>query len=279
MSSLGLPAETRIHPTAIVHPKAELADGVEIQPYAIIGPHVHIGANTVVGPHCVIEGRTRIGANNEFFSGAQIGVLSQDRKHRRDLVGRLVIGDGNQFREHVSISASTLTSYDDDHRVTSIGDSCLFMAYSHVGHDCHVGSNVILANCAALSGHVEVEDHVIFGGLSGVHQFSVVGKHAFIGGMTAVERDVPPYMIVKGNPGRCRGPNFVGLRRNGFDQDGRQRVKEMYRILYRSGFNVSQAIQEMEARIADSPDRTYFLQFLRRSIRGIIAGGTVAGDD
>jgi UDP-N-acetylglucosamine acyltransferase len=233
----------------------------------------------VVGPHCVIEGRTEIGPNNEFFSGSQIGVLSQDRKHRRDLVGRLVIGDGNQFREHVTISASTLTTYDDDHRVTSIGDNCLFMAYAHVGHDCHVGSNVILANCTALSGHVEVDDHVIFGGLSGVHQFSSVGRYAFVGGMTAVERDVPPFMIVKGNPGRCRGPNFVGLRRHGYAPEARQRIKEMYRLLYRSGLNVSQAVQEIEARIADAPERALLLDFLQRSIRGVVAGGAVAGDD
>jgi UDP-N-acetylglucosamine acyltransferase len=259
----------KIHPTAIVHPKARLADDVEIQPYSIIDEHVEIGPATVVGPHCTLTGRTVIGSNNHFFSGACIGILSQDRKHKHGLVGRTVIGNDNLFRENVTVSASTLTSYDDDHRVTSIGDNCLFMANSHVAHDCHLGSDVIMANCASLSGHVDVEDHATLGGLCGVHQECVIGRHAFIGGMTRVNKDVPPFMIVEGNPAKCCGPNNVGLRRHGYTQEQRNNIKTMYKFLYRSDLNTSQALQEIEVRVPESEERTVFVEFARKSIRGL----------
>jgi UDP-N-acetylglucosamine acyltransferase len=259
----------KIHPTAIVHPEARIAEGVIIDAYSIIGAHVTIESGTRVGPHCVIDGRTAIGRDNEIFSGAQVGVLSQDLKHNRELVGRCVVGDKNQIREHVTISASTMSSPDDDHRVTSIGDGCLLMAYSHVGHDSMVGNGVIMANCTALSGHVVVEDGANFGGLSGVHQFCVVGTLSLVGGMTAVTRDVPPYMIVKGNPGRCVGPNAVGLRRNGLKEESRRAVKNIYRIVYRSGLNTTQALHEIERAVDENPERDHFLEFVRGSLRGI----------
>ncbi len=258
-----------IHPTAIVDAKAELADDVEVQAFSIIGPDVKIGADTVVGPHCVLTGRTVIGDGNQFFSGAQIGILSQDLKHKKGLVGKTLIGDRNMFREHATISACTMSSYDEEHRVTSIGAECLFMAYSHVGHDCHLGSRIIMANCAALSGHVEVEDSVILGGLSGVHQECVLGKMAFVGAMTRISKDVPPYMIVEGNPARCHGPNAVGLRRNGLDGDARKRIKNMYRIMFRSDVNTTQALHEIEATIEDCEERDHFVNFVRESMRGI----------
>jgi len=260
----------KIHPTAIVDQGAELAEDVEVQPFTIIGPHVRIGSGTVVGPHCVITGRTTIGENNWFFSGAQIGILSQDLKHKAGLVGRCVIGNGNQFREHVTVSASTMTCQEEDeHRVTSIGDNGLFMAYSHVAHDCHVGSGVWMANCAALSGHVDVHDYAIFGGLSGAHQECVIGKLAFVGGMTRLVKDAPPYMIVEGNPARCHGPNMVGLQRHGFDQEARARIKSIYRIMFRSDLNTTQALEAIEAEIEDCIERNYFLEFVRKSKRGI----------
>ncbi len=259
----------KIHPTAIVHPKAELAEGVEIQPYTVIGPQVRIDEGTIVGPHCVIDGRTTIGKNNHIFSGAQIGILSQDLKHKAGLIGRTEIGDSNMIREHVTISASTMSSYDDDHRVTSIANGCLFMAYSHVAHDCHVGSNVIMANCASLGGHVDVEDNASIGGLSGVHQETVIGKLAFVGGMSRVSKDVPPFMIVEGNPARSIGPNTVGLRRYGLDQEARTRIKQMYKIVFRSGFNMTQALQEIEATVDESEERMILVEFIRRSIRGV----------
>ena len=258
-----------IHSTAIVDAKAELADDVEIQAFSIIGPYVQIGAGTVVGPHCVIDGRAVIGENNHLFSGAQIGVLCQDLKHQQGLVGRIVIGDNNTFREHVTISASTMESYDDDHRVTTIGDNCLFMACSHVGHDCHVGNKVILANCALLAGHVEVEDKAQISGLCGVHQECAIGTVSYVGGCSRIAKDVPPYMLVEGNPARCVGPNSIGLRRNGFDAAARARVKIMYRIMYRSNLNTTQALHEIEASVEDGEERTRFVEFVRRSIRGI----------
>jgi UDP-N-acetylglucosamine acyltransferase len=259
-----------IHATAIVHPDAKLAEDVEVGPFSIIGPGVTIGAGTVVGPHCVVEGNTIIGENNRFFSGAQIGVTSQDLKHGEALVGRTVIGDGNQFREHTSMSASTMIGEDDDHRVTSVGDNCLFMASSHIAHDCHLGNNVIMANCVCLSGHVDVEDFATLGGLSGVHQESVVGKLAFVGGMSRASKDSPPFMIVEGNPARCIGPNTVGLQRRGYTKEQRARIKLMYKLMYRSNLNTTQALHEIEKQVEDCEERNHFLEFVRKSVRGII---------
>ena len=260
----------KIHPSALIDPKAELAEDVEVQAFSIIGPTVQIGRGTIVGPHCVLDGRTVLGENNRLFSGAQIGVLSQDLKHKAGLVGRTQIGDNNIFREHVTVSACTMSSYDDEHRVTSIGDGCMFMAYSHVAHDCHVGSGVIMANCASLAGHVDVEDHAILGGLTGVHQECVVGSMAFIGGLSRVAKDVPPYMIVDGNPAKCCGPNMVGLKRNGFDSARRAHIKQMFKIVFRSDLNTTQALHEIETVVEETPERTHFVEFIRKSIRGII---------
>jgi len=259
----------KIHPTAIVDSHAELAGDVEVQPFTIIGPQVRIGPGTVIGPHCVIEGRTVLGRNNRVFSGAQIGVVSQDMKHDLQLTGRTDIGDGNVIREHVTISASTLPTPEDEHRVTTIGNGCWLMAYSHVGHDCHVADNVIMANCASLAGHVEIEDFANIGGLVGVHQECVIGTMSFVGGMSRIAQDVPPYMIVEGNPARCRGPNSVGLRRKGFDEASRGRIKTMYKIMYRSDFNVTQALHEIESKVEDSAERSAFVEFFRKSIRGV----------
>lgn len=260
----------KIHPTAIVHPKAALAEDVEVQAFSIVEEFVCIGRGTVVGPHCVLTGRTEIGENNRFFSGAQIGILSQDLKHRAGLVGKTVIGNNNMFREFVTISASTLENDGEEDRVTRIGDRCLFMACTHVGHDCRVGSNVIMANNSALSGHVEVEDSVTLGGLAGVHQFCRVGTQAFIGGMSRINMDVPPFMIAEGHPAHCYGPNIVGLKRHGFDKDARATIKTMYRILYRSGLNTTQALEEINQSVPQCREREMLLSFIRESTRGIL---------
>lgn len=260
----------KIHPTAIVDPDAQLADSVEVQPYSVIGPQVRIGADTVIGPHCVIEGQTIIGERNRFFSGAQVGVLSQDLKHEEGLTGRARIGNDNIFREHISISASTMSSEEEDERVTTIGDSCLIMSCSHIAHDCHVGSHVVMANCVLLAGHVTVEDRAIIGGLVGVHQDSVVGTMAFVGGMTRVSKDAPPYMILEGNPARCAGLNSLGLRRNGLSDKTRQDIKKMYKIVWRSALNTTQALTEIEESIEQSAERDHFLQFFRNSVRGVV---------
>ncbi|MDX9971521.1 MAG: acyl-ACP--UDP-N-acetylglucosamine O-acyltransferase [FCB group bacterium] len=259
----------KIHSTAIVDARAELADDVEVQPYTIIGPQVRIGAGTVVGPHCVLDGRTVIGENNRIFSGAQIGVLCQDLKHHPDMTGRCIIGDNNQIREHVTISASSMESAEDDERATSLGSDCLLMAYAHIAHDCHVGDSVIMANSATLAGHVDIESYVTLSGLVAVHQFCAVGMYAFVGGLSRVTMDVLPYMMVEGNPPHCYGPNSVGLRRRGFDNDARARIKQMYKIMFRSDLNTTQALNTIEATIADSPERTHFLEFVRKSVRGV----------
>lgn len=259
-----------IHPTAIVHRGAELGEEVEVQAFTIIDEHVRIGRGTVVGPHCVLTGRTEIGENNHFFSGAQIGVLSQDLKHKAGLIGRTRIGNNNMFREFVTISASTLESEKDEHRITTIGNDCLFMACTHVGHDCKVGSGMIMANNSALSGHVHVGDYVTLGGLAGVHQFCRVGSQAFIGGMARINMDVPPFMIAEGHPARCYGPNMVGLKRHGFEKDARTTVKTMYRLLYRSGLNTSQALEEIKRSVPACKERELLLEFVLSSERGIL---------
>lgn len=259
----------RIHPTAIIDSRAELAVDVEVQAYSIIGPHVRIGQGTIVGPHCVIEGRTVIGERNQFFSGAQIGVVSQDLKHQKGLIGRLTMGDGNIVREHASISASTHSSEADEERVTSIGNNCLIMTCAHVGHDSHLGNHVILANYVAMAGHVTVDDRAIVGGLVAIHQFCRIGELAMVGGTTRLWNDAPPYMITDGNPARCGGPNKVGLQRNGFDEAARRRIKMMYKIMWRSHLNTSQALDRIEAEVEDSPEKRNFIEFVKTSARGI----------
>ncbi len=259
----------KIHPTAVIDPKAELDDGVEVRPYSVIGPCVRIGSGTIVGPHCVIAGRTIIGQNNQFYSGAQIGVLCQDLKHKPEFIGRLEMGDGNVVREHASVSASTMTCPEDDHRVTRVGNNCLIMTTAHVAHDCTLGDHVIMANGVALAGHVRIESRANIGGLSAIHQFCVVGTMAMIGGMTRVWHDAPPYMIVDGHPARCCGPNVVGLKRNGLSDVARAHIKAMYKILYRSNLNTTQAIEQISSQIDACEEREHMLEFLRQSQRGI----------
>lgn len=259
-----------IHSTAIIHPKAELAEDVEVGPYSIIEAGVQVGRGTVIGPYCVLTGRTTVGENNHFFSGAQIGILSQDLKHKAGLVGRTVIGDNNLLREFVTISASTMEKDEDETRATSIGSNCLLMACTHVGHDSVLGDGVVMANNAALSGHVTINDHVTIGGLTGIHQFCRVGTQAFVGGMSRINMDVPPYMIVEGHPARCYGPNVVGLKRHGFDADARTHIKMIYKILYRTGLNISQALEQIRRAVPACPERENLLEFVKTSTRGLL---------
>jgi UDP-N-acetylglucosamine acyltransferase len=261
-----------IHPSAIVHPDAELGDNVEIQPYSIIEAGVHIGEGTIVGPHCVIGAGTTLGKGNRLYSGAQVGVSPQDLKQAPGAVGKTNIGDGNIFREFVTISSSTVyaTDPEDSPKVTSIGDNCLFMACTHVAHDCVVGNNVIMANHASLAGHVKVEDKVIIGGLTGIHQFCHLGTMSFIGGMARVNMDALPYMIIEGHDPKCFGPNNVGLERNGLDADTIKNIRRMYKILCRSSLNTSQAVDEIKEKIKESQERDTILNFIQNSKRGII---------
>ncbi len=259
----------KIHPYAIVHPDAQLADDVEVMAFSIIEADVVIGPGCVIGPHCVIGSGTVMGSGNRTYSGAQIGVPPQDLKHLPGVHGRTVIGNNNVFRESVTVSSSTVYRLEDAPRETRIGSNCLFMACSHVAHDCEVGDRVILANCASLAGHVRVEDGAILGGLSGVHQFCAVGRMAFIGGMSRVSMDVLPYMIVEGHPARCYGPNQVGLNRNGYTKEQISRIRKIFRIMYRSNLNVSQAVEEIRRSVEDSEEKNVILKFIEQTRRGI----------
>lgn len=258
-----------IHPTAIVHPGANLAADVEVQAFSIIEDQVEIGEGTVVGPHCVVGAGTRMGRNNQCFSGAQIGVSPQDLKHVRGSVGRTLVGDNNVFREFVTVSSGTVYAADTHEKVTRVGSNCLFMACSHVAHDCIVGDYVIMANSVALAGHVTVQDRVIIGGLTGIHQFCVLGTMCFIGGMTRINKDCLPYMIIEGSPARCMGPNALGLERNGLSKEAIARIRAMYKLLYRSDLNTSQALAAIEAQIEATPERDCLTEFVRASSRGI----------
>lgn len=260
-----------IHPTAIVHPKAQLDADVEVQPFTIIDEGVRIGRGTVVGPHCVIAGNTDIGRDNRIFSNAQIGVPPQDLKHLPNARGTVRIGDANVIRESVTISSSTVYSEEDfGVKATRIGSGCLFMACSHVAHDCHLGDGIIMANNVALAGHVTLQDKVIIGGLTGIHQYVVVGTMAFIGGMSRITQDVLPYMITEGHtPPKCYGPNRIGLERNGLSRAAIAGLKQVYRLLYRSGLNTSQALEAIEHDVPASPERDRILEFIRTSKRGI----------
>lgn len=253
-----------IHETAIVHPGAKLGREVVVGPYAIIGENVELGDRCVVGPHVVIEGWTQIGADNKFYHGASIGSDPQDLKFRGEK-SHLVIGDGNIFRENVTVSRGTEGGGGE----TRIGNHNLFMAYSHVAHDCQVGSHVVLVNCTALGGHVVVEDRVVVGGLSGIHQFSKVGKMAMVGACTKVVKDVPPFVIVDGNSAKVAGINAVGLRRNNIPPEVRDEIKKAYRLLYRSNLTIAQAIQQMEQQLQGSVEIDHFIRFLRNAERGI----------
>lgn len=259
----------KIHPTAIVHPDAVLAADVEVQPYAIVGPNVRIGAGTVIGPHCVVDGNTTIGERNRFFPGGQIGAPSQDLKSAPDLCGRLVIGNDNVIREFVTLTSNTMRDAKEKDRVTSIGNGNLLMCYVHVGHDCKIGNNAVVASYAGLSGHVEVHDYANVGGLTALHQYTRVGSYSFVGGMSGISKDCLPYMLSSGFPCHCHGPNTVGLKRAGFDKAARMRIKEMYKILCRSNLNTSQALQEIRRSVDDSPERRYLLEFIESSDRGV----------
>jgi UDP-N-acetylglucosamine acyltransferase len=250
---------------AIVSPRAELAADVAVGPFSVIGPEVRIGPGTVVGPHVVINGPTTIGAANRIHSFASLGDAPQDKKYRGEPT-RLEIGDRNVFRESCTINRGTIH----DKGVTCIGDDNLFMAYSHVAHDCVVGSNTVFANCASLGGHVEIGDWVILGGLTAVHQFCKVGPHAFLAGGAIVTRDVPPYVMVAGNPSTPHAVNSEGLKRRGFTDEQIRSIRDAYRIVYRSDLKLSEALERLEPSANEQPAVRQFVDFIRGSTRSII---------
>ena len=254
-----------IDPLAIVSPRAELAADVAVGPFSIIGAHVRIGAGTVVGPHVVVNGPTTIGADNRIFQFASIGDAPQDKKYRGEPT-RLEIGDRNVFRENCTVNRGTTH----DKGVTVIGDDNLFMAYSHVAHDCMIGSNTVFANCAALAGHVEIGDWVTLGGLTAVHQFTRIGAYAFLGGGTIVTRDVPPYVMAAGNPAEPHSINSVGLKRRGFTDAQIRSIREAYRIVYRCDLKLSEALERLEPSAREQPELRLFVDFIRSSTRSIV---------
>ena len=259
---------SNIHSTAIVDPAAQLDSTVTVGPYAVIGAHVRIGARTSIGPHCVIEGHTSIGEDNRIFQFASLGGVPQDKKYAGEPT-RLEIGNRNTIREFCTINLGTAQ----DRGVTSIGDDNWIMAYVHIAHDCVVGNQTILANNATLAGHVQVADQAIIGGLTGIHQFVKVGAHVMAGFASHISQDVPPFMMVDGNPIAVRGLNLEGLRRRGFSAARVAAIKQMHRLLYRQGLTLEAA----RAALADLPaahpeaasDIALMQGFLDASTRGV----------
>jgi UDP-N-acetylglucosamine acyltransferase len=258
----------RVHPTAIVEPGAELADDVEVGPYSIVRRAVRVGAGSVVGPHCVIEGRTTIGKANRIWQFNSIGGAPQDKKYAGEETG-LVIGDGNTIREFCTISTGTVQ----DAGTTRIGDDNWIMNSVHIAHDCIVGSHTIIAGYAGLAGHVELGDWAIVGAQSGLHQFVKMGAHSMCGFQSHVSQDVPPYMMVDGNPLVVRGFNSEGLRRRGFDPARIAAVKQMHRLLYREGLSLEDARRRIAELAGPTPeaaaDLALMTGFLAAATRGI----------
>jgi UDP-N-acetylglucosamine acyltransferase len=254
-----------IDPRAIVSPDAEIAEGVEIGPFSVIGPGVRIGARSWIGPHAVVNGPTTLGRDNKVFQFASIGDAPQDRKYAGEPT-QLIVGDRNVFREFCSINRGTAGG----RRETRIADDCLFMAYSHVAHDCIVGSHCIMSNCTALAGHVELGDWVILSGYAGVHQFCKVGAHAFLANNAAVTRDVPPFVMVAGSPAEPKGINSEGLKRRGFQAAQIANIKNAYRLFYRSKLKLAEAAEQLRALVPAQPEIAPFVDFLDASERSII---------
>lgn len=258
-----------IHATALVDPRAELAADVEIGAFSVVGPHVRIGAGSRVGPHCVIEGHTTIGSDNRIFQFNSIGAIPQDKKYRGEPT-ELIIGDRNTIREFCTFNLGVPGAGG----VTTVGDDNWIMAYTHIAHDCHVGNSTTLANNTTLAGHVHLGDWVTIGGLTGVHQFVKIGAHAMVGFASAVSQDVPPFMLVDGNPLAVRGYNVVGLRRRGYSPERIAAIKQMHRLLYRQGLTLEQARQSIATLSGELPeaaeDAALMGRFLAGAERGIV---------
>ncbi len=256
---------TEIHSTAIVDPQAELGSDVTVGPYAVVGPNVTVGDGTSIGPYVVVEGNTQLGKDNTVHAGAVLGGRSQALDDDGGAT-YLRIGDGNTFREYVTVNRGLAR---ESERTTVIGNNNLFMALTHVAHDCRIGNNVVMANLCGLAGHVVIEDKATLSGMAAVHQFVVIGEMAFIGGLAKVVKDVLPYMMVDGNPATCRGINAVGLRRNKVGEESRRALKNVYRLLCQSSLNTSQAVTRIEEEVGNCPEVAHLIDFIGRSKRGI----------
>jgi len=250
---------------AVISPQAQIAENVSVGPFTVIGADVVVGPGTWIGPHVVINGLTRIGADNKIFQFASLGDAPQDKKYKGEPT-LLIIGDRNVFRESVTVNRGTAN----DKGVTRIGNDNLLMAYSHVAHDCCLGDQIVMANCATLGGHVELGDWAIMGGLSAVHQHTKVGAHCFIAHNAMVTRDVPPYVMAVGRPAEPHSVNSEGLKRRGFTPDQILNIRRAYRVLYRSGLKLDAAMEQLEQAAATQVEIRPFVEFIKRSERSIV---------
>ncbi len=253
------------YPNAIIDPSAKIAANVHIGPFTVIGPHVEIAKGTWIGPHVVINGPTKIGKDNKIFQFASIGEAPQDKKYQGEPT-KLIIGDRNIFRECCTIHRGTMNG----RRETIIGSDNLFMAYTHVAHDCIVGDNIIFSNNASIAGHVNVGDYACLGGMVGVHQFCSVGAHSFAAGGAIIYKDVPPFITVSGYPAEAHGLNSVGLERRGFDSETMTALRRAYKIIFRQSFTLQEAITELRAMVGEIPEVMMLVDFLSSSTRGIV---------
>src|SRR5277367_1487649 len=252
-----------IHKSAVVHPKSQIGADCEIGPYCVIGENVELGDGCKLHSHVVIDGRTQLGQGNEIYPFASIGLKTQDLKWKGG-VTRTAIGDHNTFREYVTIHSAT-----GDGEVTRVGSNNHILAYCHIAHNVTLGNHVIMSNVATLAGHVTVEDHAVVGGLAAVHQFCRIGKMAIIGGCSKVVQDVPPFMLADGNPAETRTINKVGMERNGVSEEAQAALRAAYKILFREGLTIPNALAKIEKELAQSPEIQHLIQFVRGSERGI----------
>ena len=253
----------QIHPSAIVSKKAKLADSVVVGAYAIIGDNVVVGSGTVIGSHCVIDGFTTVGQSCEIFTGAVIGSRPQDLKFK-DQKTFLEIGSGNTIREYCTFNPGT-----EEGGKTIVGDNNLFMAYSHVAHDCRVGNNCIIANNGTLAGHVTIEDKAVVGGLVAIHQFVKVGTLSIIGGCSKVVQDIPPYSTCDGHPARVYGLNLIGLRRHKISKESMQELDRAFKIFFNTGISPRHAVEKIEKEITQTPEVSHLVNFIKTTERGI----------
>lgn len=256
---------TRIHPTAIIDPRANLADDVEVGPYSIVGTDVEIGADTRIGPHVVIGPYTRIGARNNFFQFSSIGEAPQDKKFKGEPT-RLEIGDDNTIREFCTLNRGTTQ----DVGVTRIGNNNWIMAYVHLAHDCQIGNNTIFANNSQLAGHVHVGDYAILGGFTAVHQFCRIGAHSMTAIGTILLQDLPPYVMAAGNTAEPHGINVEGLRRRGYSTPVITAIKRAYKTLYKSGLSFDEARKQIASEAGALPELQVLADFLAVDGRGVI---------
>lgn len=259
----GMPSELRIHPTAIIDPTAALHETVEVGPYSVVGPHVEIGADCRIESHVVVSGPLRMGKRNHVFPFAALGGLSQDMSARAEDDTRVEIGDDNTIREYVTVQRGTRK----DTGITRLGNRNWVMAYVHVAHDCVIGDHTVLANGTTLAGHVVIEDWAVLGGATLVHQFCRLGAHCFSAGGSGITRDVPPFIVVQGNPASPRGVNVEGIRRRDFSADDLTEIKKAYRTLFMSGQTREQALNSLRALTDKSPHIRRMVEFVLTSDR------------